>query len=124
MSDKATIFDFTRMCKSQPTCRYCPLKNTQNNCDFSFKEVEELEETNRIILAWCKEHKSKTRQSEFLKIFPNASFYENEQLLDICPLSIDKNFENKNKCVEKWSSTNIYQSCQHCKKEYWLKEVE
>lgn len=39
---------------------------------------------------WAKEHPVKTRQSEFLKMFPNASVIANGTL-GICPKSLDKN---------------------------------
>ena len=64
---------------------------------------------------WAKEHPIKTRQSEFLKMFPNASVGYNGTLV-ICPSQADTNAVAE--CVR--SERN----CDKCKHESWLKEVE
>lgn len=71
-----------------------------------------LDKANKIILKWCKEHPVKTRQSEFLKMFPNAGIDENG-VVTICPICVDTNFN----CVSSIS-------CPKCREEYWLAEVE
>lgn len=65
-----------------------------------------------IVEKWSKEHPVKTRQSEFLKMFPNAKMTELGSL-KICPKDVDKDI----KCVE-------CGNCSICQKEYWLEEVE
>ena len=52
----------------------------------------------------------KTRQSEFLKMFPNAN--QKEGVMDICPLILDKS--------EKCFKVN----CKVCQKDFWLAEVK
>lgn len=52
----------------------------------------------------------KTRQSEFLKIFPNAE--PKEGVMDICPLILDKSA----KCFKV--------NCKVCQKDFWLSEVK
>lgn len=54
----------------------------------------------------------KTRQSEFLKMFPKAKIKNNA--IDICPLATDAKFGCKSAIA----------SCKDCKKDYWLAEVE
>lgn len=54
--------------------------------------------------------KKKTRQSEFLKMFPNAE--PKEGVMDICPLILDKSA----KCFKA--------NCKVCQKDFWLAEVK
>lgn len=57
-------------------------------------------------------HPIKTRQSEFLKLFPNAQ--TDSGCLNACPMDVFGNMGincNKRTCFE-------------CKKEFWLAEVE
>lgn len=60
------------------------------------------------------EKKTKTRQSEFLKAYPNAE--TNQGIIDICPRNIDKDFDEcKNYSIG---------CCVECQRDYWLQEVE
>lgn len=54
--------------------------------------------------------KKKTRQSEFLKLFPDA--LEEEGVMNICPLILDKSA----KCFKV--------NCKVCQKDFWLAEVK
>lgn len=61
---------------------------------------------------WAAEHPVKTRQSEFLKLFPNAQ--TDSGCLNACPMDVFGNTGidcNKRTCFE-------------CKKEFWLAEAE
>lgn len=115
MKEKATIFDYARMCKNAKTCDDCPLGLNINRaniaCSYLIREIPD--KANEIILNWCKEHPVETRQDRFLKMFPNA-----EKLslggLDICPKSTDKTYD-----CETFS-----RRCRTCKRDYWLAEVE
>ena len=81
--------------------------------------IKHPEEAVKIVERWAKEHPRKTRQSEFLKMFPRASM-ANNGTIDFCPNSFDKEFT----CPEK---VNIYQGecrCPDCRRKYWLEEVE
>lgn len=66
---------------------------------------------------WAKEHPAKTRQSEFLKMFPNAALFSfgTTVICDICPAKVDDTLE-----------CDIIRDygCYGCKREYWLAEVE
>lgn len=53
--------------------------------------------------------KKKTRQSEFLKMFPNAQM--DDGVVAACPSRVDKNF---NCCLP----------CDDCRKDFWLAEVD
>ena len=71
------------------------------------------EEAVAIIEKWSAEHPVKTRQSEFLKIFPNAQI--EGDTLAAHPCYIES--EIKKLCRK-------YDTCDKCKKEFWLAEVE
>lgn len=66
----------------------------------------------KFVERWDAEHPVKTRQSEFLKLFPNAQ--TDSGCLNACPMDVFGNTGidcNKRTCFE-------------CKKEFWLQEVE
>lgn len=64
---------------------------------------------------WAKEHPVKTRQSEFLKMFPNAKLCEGLPLA--LPCHIDINVRDKNGDCR-------FKFCSDCRRAYWLQEVE
>lgn len=116
--EKATIYDYARMCKFYDDCSICPLGCKNNikgiTCDYLVRAYPD--KANEIILKWCEEHPIKTRQSEFLKMFPNVCIYKGA--INICPCTIDSDYDCKSK--EKYVDFD----CTGCKKEYWLAEVE
>ena len=110
--EKATIFDFARMCKTYHTnCPDCPMWNEV--CTFCIMDNTQVDKANEIILKWREEHPAKTRQSEFLKMFPDAPKDENGTP-NLCPNCIDTNIE----CF------HSAKKCAECCKNYWLAEVE
>ena len=80
-----------------------------------FKLEEKDTEIVEQVEQWAKEHPVKTRQSEFLKMFPNASVGYNGTLV-ICPSQADTKAVAE--CVR--SERN----CDKCKHDFWLKEIE
>lgn len=62
--NKATIFNYARMCKNMKKCENCPLgiNNTGEGiaCSYLIREIPD--KANEIILNWCKEHPIETRQ--------------------------------------------------------------
>ena len=81
-------------------------------------------EDNRIrqVLAvekWAKEHPVKTRQSEFLKIFPEASVL-GDGYLNICPAQLSSECRDK----ETGGCYDPGMDCVKCKRDFWLKEIE
>ena len=71
-----------------------------------------------IVERWAKEHPKKTRQSEFLKMFPRVSMTA-DGIIAFCPDSMDSEFE----CPRK-ARDSIDPICGECRREYWLEEVE
>lgn len=114
--EKATIYDYARMCKKINECEDCPL-GTRNNgvgiaCSFLMRQSPD--KANEIILKWCKEHPIETRQDRFLKMFPNALRFENSNIIAIKPCDMDKDYASK-PCTL---------TCEECFKEYWLAEID
>ena len=113
---QATIFDYARMCRKVASgCLYCPLSSSNNNtgvtCSVFIKKYPD--KANEIILKWCEEHPIKTRQSEFLEMFPNVVLNDDE-VISICPNIIDGQYgANCSKLT-----------CKECRKEYCLAEVD
>ena len=68
-----------------------------------------------IVEKWSKENPIKTRQSEFLKLFPEASVGENGYLtLNPCEFYP----KMRKEC------TNNYKWCADCRRDFWMQEVE
>ena len=113
--------ELKRMCDAHLLCKNCPLKLKFCDChyDKNFEDVthslekEELIKIIEIVDKWSKENPRKTRQSEFLKMFPNVRLYGDQ--IDICPKTVDvkSNLCNEYDC-----------ECDKCKKDYWFTEVE
>lgn len=64
-----------------------------------------------IIEKWAKEHPVRTRQSEFLKVFPNVELHDG--VVQICPKSLG--------LIKQCLDVDI---CPECHEKYWLAEVE
>lgn len=103
-----------RMCAMYGECHGCPMEFEY--CRIAMGSAENDEEIISIVEAWGKEHPVKTRQSEFLKLFPHASKcdYDSGQL-DICPKKLDADF----KCRFEDGL-----DCYECERIYWSEEIE
>lgn len=101
--------------KSTTDCDECPLSVTNNGKDESCLSfvVYYPKEASEIIEKWCKEHPVKTRLTEFLKLFPNATLNCNGFPID---------------CVEHYCGSDKvvckFIDCDECKAKYWLSEVD
>ena len=106
-----------RMC-IEHRCGNCPLGKAGDEQYYSsccaFEE-EHPEEAVAIVEKWETERSKKTRQSEFLKMFPRVRTYD-DGVIYMDPCDVDTSYKNENGCG------NI--SCRDCKEKYWLAEVE
>lgn len=108
-----------KMCESQTICvednKACPIVCYRNGycIGSALKTVETDDFSNivNIVEQWSR----KTRSSEFLKCYPNATIGRHG-VIDICPKAIDKNYTPANGC------SNM--SCDECSYKYWMQEVE
>lgn len=100
-----------RLCKNL-RCKECPVYK-EGICTVGFDDysVKSIEETVSKVEQWAKDHPVKTRQSEFLKMFPNAEFCRD--VINILPCSIEK--EMRECCGDR--------ECEECRKDYWLTGV-
>ena len=110
--------EFGRLCAYYSTntdCKECPLlkydccRNTKNE-DIACAGIVEQ---------WAKEHPAKTRQSEFLKMWPNARSANGS--LAVCPMDImgrEYVYKNIPGCI------NSGITCDQCRRDFWLKEIE
>lgn len=100
-----------RLCKNRH-CNGCPVaKEGRCMAGFDDKSVKSIEKTISKVEQWAKDHPVKTRQSEFLKMFPNADLCRD--VINILPCSVEK--EMSKCCSDK--------RCEECRKDYWLAEV-
>ena len=102
-----------RLCKNQG-CKECPA-NKIGTCliGFSDNSVKNIEKIIPKLEQWAKEHPIKTRQSEFLRMFPNAMINESDGVLCITPCKIEG----------KSIGCQNGKSCDDCRRKYWLTEV-
>lgn len=103
-----------RMCNYYVNCSECPVG--QYKVCTSIVGIPKLIP---IVEQWAKEHPVKTRQSEFLKIFPEASML-NDEYLNICPAQISSECRDR----ETGGCYDPGMDCGKCKHDFWLKEIE
>lgn len=107
-----------RMCGRTKSCAECAANEV---CGFTpefpseFGEVDQMQKMVKLVEKWAEEHR-KTRQSEFLKQWPNAKMNPFTGTIDVPPCYLDKSFLDE--CREHTSG------CHDCRRKYWLKEVE
>lgn len=105
---------FHRLCKSQDSCSGCPLLNKEEKDRCCIADISKYSEKSvEIVEQWAKDHPAKTRQSEFLKQYPNAAINKFDGILRIAPCDV----EGKRIGCENGKG------CNDCRLEYWLAEV-
>lgn len=112
-------------CKAYEVCEICPLSENENGRDLECNdfELDYPEEAVEIVAKWAAEHPVKTRQSEFLMMFPNALI--NDGVLRIHPCDMDKEYieQDSEKC-RAYAPQKLAYGCGECCRDYWLAEVE
>lgn len=100
-----------RMCNAE--CRECEYGKRSGFDPCMVWRNSHPEEAVSIAEKWAAEHPAKTRQSEFLKHYPNARILTHG-CLNACPMDV-------------FSDADINcnaQPCHECKKAFWMQEVE
>ena len=99
-----------RLCDA---CYFEKLNNIFNLHPMAYgKFVETVEQ-------WAKAHPVKTRQSEFLKMWPDAEISD-DGLLSIAPCQLNIELlqcESQKDCEDRGV-------CDKCRRDFWLKEIE
>lgn len=71
---------------------------------------------------WAKEHPVKTRQSEFLKMFPHPRLDRNGCLM-ICPMdAVGKEYMRDD--IPGCINSELDICCEDCCRDFWLKEIK
>lgn len=113
------IEERNRMCKSfGGSCRGCPAFDAFEGALCLVDQQSTLDATAQVAIVeeWVAAHSRKTRQSEFLKIFPNPAL-DSDGIIAIqpCEVIVDA-------CKD--SNGNKRTNCWTCRREFWLKEIE
>ena len=104
--------EYKRMCEQNKECEDCPLYNENTcGCKVDFDFIDSQESVVHIVEQWAKEHLVKTRQSEFLKMFPEAEIGD-DGYPSVAPCQLYSRL-----CEDKGV-------CDKCRREFWLKEIE
>lgn len=105
-----------RLCKNRH-CDGCPVaKEGRCMVGFDYYSVKNIEKTISKVEQWAKEHPVKTRQSEFLKRFPNAD------LTRLQPCMIEK--DKRPMWCGKYADFGANGYCDECRYAYWNEEVD
>lgn len=104
-----------RLCKNQRCCTECPICKNGVSCMIKFDDdsIKSIEETVSKVEQWAKDNPVRTRQSEFLRMFPKAEM--KDDYLWMCPKYINYDYNPEENCHEI--------SCSDCKRKFWLTEV-
>lgn len=111
------IEERNRMCKSFDKCSYgCPAWDGSCKLETGTNLECEADKQVEIVKEWAAAHPRTTRQSEFLKQWPNAKVDANG-VLEICPVKLDTNQD----CLLGQCTHMSYADC--CDR-FWKKVVE
>lgn len=109
-----------RLCEvyfEKTECKECPLENM--GCwTADFCADDSCEKVIAIVERWSKEQPRKTRQTELLKMFPEAHVSANGSLC-LCPASVSAAYRDENGICK---ARRL--KCTDCCKEFWGQEVE
>ena len=97
-------------------CEVCYFEKLNDIFDLHPMAYHKFVET---VEQWAKEHPVKTRQSEFLKQYPDAEISD-DGYPSVAPCQLYKDMEEKNEdgvCCKNCG-------CAECRRDFWLKEIE
>lgn len=106
-----------RMCQSMEYCAECPA-HIEGNCYVGGVVNERSPETQvTIVEEWAFMYPNKTRQSEYLKMFPKAKL-DNDKVLTLCPRSAG----GLESCP--YGDDGFVEWCSICRRNYWSTIIE
>ena len=106
-----------RMCNHYANCTECPADDSISFCKMNITKCN-AEEKVDIIEKWSKEHPVKTRQSMFLRQYPEAQV-DDTGVLRMCPAIISTAHRG-----DKGGCADVSKMCATCRREFWMHEVE
>ena len=104
------LMERKRLCGSYRGCVGCPF----GAAECVVRDMTSEDNCKRIVAAveqWPKEHPRKTRQSVFLKQWPNCQMGD-DGVIGMCPRNVNKMYV----CGSV--------GCADCRREFWMQEVE
>lgn len=112
--------EFGRICDSYDRCSDCPLGQGRRICSYypSHYTQEIISAAIKTVEEWSAAHPCKTRQSVFLKQWPETEIDVNG-VLQLCPMSISAAHRDTN-----GECKNPTKRCSDCQREFWMQEVE
>ena len=111
------LMERKRLFSSYKCCVGCPF----GAADCVVRDMTPEDNCERIVTAveqWSKEHPRKTRQSVFLKQYPEAEIDANG-VVRCCPMPISAAHRYSNR-----GCRNTEKLCMDCRREFWMQEVE
>ena len=113
------IKESNRMCLSFDQCVGCPaIDKCSSLCKMNPDRECSAEEKLSIVEKWSEEHPVETRQSVFLKQYPEASIGI-DGVLKVCPMLISSTHRDNNGLC-----AYVELECEDCRREFWMQEVE
>ena len=116
------IKERNRMCKSfDGGCKGCPAFNAlEDELYCTVGQGSPLGATEQVVMVeeWSAAYPRETRQSMFLKQWPEAAI-DSYGVLNLCPTPISKSHRNiYGKCAR------VGVKCEYCRRKFWMQEVE
>ena len=128
MKPQDFVKEYSRLCDAyrlpqKSACRTdCPFINMR--CAFpenvNINHPERFEKTYNIVEKWSDTHPVKTRQSEFLKAYPDAKINTDTGAIAIFPCVINKKLTGEH--CKKYSQRT--DECDACAWDWWTEEIE
>ena len=99
--------------KTEHSC-YCAADSHTATCGVIDHFLCRLEPQIRvqIVEEWSKKNQLETRQTRFLKLFPNAPL-DKDGIIDLCPKQVDTGFKDRSSCHKQGNT------CDVCCSNYW-----
>lgn len=110
MDAKVFLQELYEMCKRHSVCEKCPL--------YTLKEEHNIYECRNLLMRYpdecinLVEGYKRTRQSEYLKVFPKAATHNG--VLNVCPAVANG----------AWACSNVFSTCFECQRKFWLEEIK
>lgn len=111
-----------RMCNNAGPCNTC---DASAFCGFTsvfprdFGEVDQMQKMVKLVEKWAEEHPRKTRQSDFLRLFPQVMLTD-DGIIDLCPSRLSENYRVPGTTL----CGSVDKNCSSCLREFWGQEVE
>lgn len=103
-------------------CVECEIyKHSSGNLSCVNWVLSHPDEAVKVVEQWAKEHPKKTRQSEFLKIFPEARLFDGVLVIDPCKIN-NSIFDSKECRI--YSDEFGVLGCEKCREQFWNEVIE